>query len=163
MVTSEERGRRGPQEENGAGLPAFAVQLRRVNGEINRTMHAFAPEHGLHATDVQALSVVLDAEGPVTPGLLRERLGLTSGAVSACLDRLERAGHIRRLRDDADRRVVRIEYAAGARAAARTHFRPLAEATERAHGRFSEDELAVVLRYLTTLNEELAEVRTEPR
>lgn len=113
-------------------LHAFAVRLRRMNGEINRLVHGFAADHGLHATDVQALAAILDADEPMTPKRLREHLGLTSGAVTACVDRLERAGHIRRVRESADRRVVHLYYAADARSAARTYFRPLAEATEAA-------------------------------
>ncbi|MEU9392779.1 MarR family winged helix-turn-helix transcriptional regulator [Streptomyces sp. NPDC048324] len=141
-------------------LHALAVQLRRMNGEINRLAHGFAGEQGLHATDVQALAAILDAEEPMTPGRLREHLGLTSGAVTACVDRLERAGHIRRVRESADRRVVHLYYAADGRAAARTYFRPLAQAAEAACGKFSEGELSVVLRFLAAMNEELAPLRS---
>lgn len=35
-----------------------------MNGEINRLVHAFAGDHGLHATDVQAPAAILDAEVP---------------------------------------------------------------------------------------------------
>ncbi|MEU0060957.1 MarR family winged helix-turn-helix transcriptional regulator [Streptomyces sp. NPDC006334] len=144
-------------------LQAFAVRLRRMNGEINRLVHGFAGDHGLHATDVQALAAILDSEEPMTPKRLREHLGLTSGAVTACVDRLERAGHIRRVRESADRRVVHLHYAADARSAARTYFRPLAQATEAARTRFTEDELSVVLRFLTAMSEELAEVAPPSR
>ncbi|MFI8371529.1 MarR family winged helix-turn-helix transcriptional regulator [Streptomyces sp. NPDC085466] len=145
------------------GLQRFAVALRRTLGEVNRVAHGFAADQRLHPTDVQALSFVLDHDGPVTPGLLRTHLGLSSGAVTACLDRLEKAGHIRRTRESADRRVVHVEYADGARAAARDHFRPLAEATEKARERFDEAELATVLRFLDALNEELADLPVPPR
>ncbi|MFJ6725163.1 MarR family winged helix-turn-helix transcriptional regulator [Streptomyces sp. NPDC091281] len=139
-------------------LYAFAVRLRRMNGEINRLVHGFAGDHGLHATDVQALGAILDADELMTPTRLREHLGLTSGAVTACVDRLERAGHIRRVRESADRRVVHLHYADEARAAARGYFRPLAEATRNARSRFTEDELGVVLRFLTAMNDELSEI-----
>ncbi len=132
-------------------------------GEMNRLVHGFAQEQKLHPTDVHALSYVLDSPGATTPGLLREHLGLTSGAVTACLDRLEKAGHIRRSRAEDDRRVVHIDYVEGARSVARAYFMPLAEAADRASGRFSEDELAVVLRYLDALNDELGELRVPPR
>ncbi|MFR0354751.1 MarR family winged helix-turn-helix transcriptional regulator [Streptomyces sediminimaris] len=144
----------------GAGLHALAVQLRRMNGEINRLVHGFAGDQGLHATDVQALAAILDAEEPMTPKRLREHLGLTSGAVTACIDRLERAGHIRRVRENADRRVVHLYYAADARAAARTYFRPLAKAADAARSRFTEEELSVVLRFLAAMNDELAPLRS---
>ena len=109
----------------------------------------------LHATDVQALAAILDADVPMTPKRLREHLGLTSGAVTACVDRLERAGHVRRVRESADRRVVHLYYAADARGTARSYFRPLAVATEAALSRFTAEELAVVLRFLAAMNEEL--------
>ncbi|MET7289358.1 helix-turn-helix domain-containing protein [Streptomyces sp. NPDC005573] len=142
-----------------AELGSFATQLRRMNGEINRLVQAYAGDQGLHPTDVQALAAILDADEPMTPGRLREHLGLTSGAVTACVDRLERAGHIRRVRESADRRVVHLHYDEGARAAARTHFRPLAEATEAALARFDGADRAVALRFLTAMNEELSRIR----
>ncbi|MEV3873329.1 helix-turn-helix domain-containing protein [Streptomyces sp. NPDC049906] len=141
---------------------ALAVSLRRVNGEIDRLTHAFASAHGLHPTDVSALAMVLDADQPVTPGMLGARLGLTSGAVTACLGRLERAGHIRRTRDEVDRRVVRVVYVDEARLAARAFFRPLAVAGERARVRFEDAELAVVLRFLDAFSEELARLDEPP-
>ncbi|GHD85993.1 MarR family winged helix-turn-helix transcriptional regulator [Streptomyces naganishii] len=143
-------------ERAAAGLQAFALQLRRMNGEINRLVQGFAGDQGLHPTDVQALAAILDAEEPMTPSRLGAHLGLTSGAVTACVDRLERAGHIRRVRESADRRVVHLHYAAEARSAARTYFRPLARATEAARSRFTDEELSVVLRFLTAMNEELS-------
>ncbi|MEU3253778.1 MarR family transcriptional regulator [Streptomyces sp. NPDC006997] len=146
-----------------ADLQSFAVQLRRLNGEINRLVQGFAGDQGLHPTDVHALAAILDADEPMTPGRLREHLGLTSGAVTACVDRLERAGHIRRVRESADRRVVHLHYAADARPAARAYFRPLAAATQAATGRFTAEELAVALRFLAGLNDELASVRPHGR
>lgn len=143
-------------------LPAFAVQLRRMHGEVGRVIQQYAARQNLHATDVQALAAILDAPEPMTPTRLRALLGLTSGAVTACIDRLERAGQVRRVREDTDRRVVHLHYAADARAAARTHFRPLADALIRSGADFDEHELTVVLRFLTALNDALAEVPGAP-
>jgi DNA-binding MarR family transcriptional regulator len=134
-----------------------------MNGEIGRLAHGFAAQQGLHPTDIQALAAILDSDTPLTPGRLREHLGLTSGAVTACLDRLENAGHIRRSRDSRDRRVVHLHYEASARLAARSHFLPLAAATEAVRSRFAPEELSLVLRFLTELNEELGEVQPPRR
>lgn len=112
-MDSADDPRDGSNADAAAGvseLQAVAVELRRMNSEVNRLIHAFAHAQGLHATDVHALGAILDAETPLTPGRLREHLGLTSGAVTACLDRLERSGHIRRARESADRRVVHLYY-----------------------------------------------------
>ncbi|WP_326701224.1 MarR family transcriptional regulator [Streptomyces sp. NBC_01754] len=140
-------------------LQALAVQLRRMNGEINRLVHSFAHAQGLHATDVQALAAILDADAPLTPGRLRDHLGLTSGAVTACLDRLERSGHVRRSRDSADRRVVHLHYEPTAKSVARSFFMPLAEAAATAQALTEPGEMAAALRFVTRMNEALT--RTE--
>ncbi|NEB77430.1 winged helix-turn-helix transcriptional regulator [Streptomyces sp. SID14478] len=165
MASAEETAGQSPTEAttDATDLQAFAVQLRRLNSEINRLVHDFAAAQGLHATDVQALAAILDADSPLTPGRLREHLGLTSGAVTACLDRLERAGHIRRSRESTDRRVVHLHYEAGARATARASFRPLADAAASAMDRFSADELAAALRFLAAMNAELGTLRSAAR
>ncbi|MFD4728040.1 MarR family winged helix-turn-helix transcriptional regulator [Streptomyces seoulensis] len=152
-----------PEERPPSDLQGYAVLLRTLNSEINRIAHTFAHAHGLHATDVHALAAIMDASAvdgePMTPSRLRERLNLTSGAVSACLDRLERAGHITRARDSADRRVVHLHYNPGARALARQYFSPLARGTEAARGRFTPEQLETVAEFLGALNRELAAER----
>ena len=147
------------------GLQSFAVLLRRMNSEFNRIAQEFAQVQGLHLTDMQALIAILDADpeaGPMTPGLLRRQLNLTSGAVTACLDRLERAGHIHRVRAADDRRVVHLHCAEPAKAVARDYFRPLAHSTDAARSRFSPEELDVVVRFLRELNAELVLLRSGP-
>ncbi|MGY0491046.1 MarR family winged helix-turn-helix transcriptional regulator [Streptomyces sp. WG-D5] len=141
-------------------LRRLAVELRRLNGELTRVVHGFATGQDLHPTDVQALAVVLDSTEPVTPSVLRRRLGLTSGAVSACVDRLERAGHLRRVRESSDRRVVHLQYVSGAQVRARKYFGPLAEAADRVRADFSPEELDVVVRFLGSLNKELTAVES---
>ncbi|MFG2332809.1 MarR family winged helix-turn-helix transcriptional regulator [Streptomyces sp. NPDC048604] len=160
--TNEEETTSPPRRVTG-DLRGFAVALRRTHGEMSRLVHGFALAHGLHPTDVQALGIILDNPQPLTPGRLREQLGLSSGAVTACLDRLEKAGHIRRSRESKDRRVVHVHYVESARAVARQYFLPLAEATGRAREQFDDQELATAMRFLTALNEELAALRTPER
>ncbi|MGW2964900.1 MarR family winged helix-turn-helix transcriptional regulator [Streptomyces sp. NPDC001220] len=147
----------------GDGLQAYAVLLRTLNSEFNRIAHTFAHAHDLHATDVHALAAIMDAAAldgrPMTPSRLGERLNLTSGAVTACLDRLERGGHIGRTRDRADRRVVHLVYKPGARALARQYFSPLARSTETAMRQFTSEQLATVADFLRALNRELAAER----
>lgn len=64
---------------------------------------------GINVTDFNCLAV-LDKEGPLTPHDLSVRLGLTrGGAITAVVDRLQRAGYVRRGRDVADRRRVLVE------------------------------------------------------
>ncbi|WP_101788604.1 MarR family winged helix-turn-helix transcriptional regulator [Nonomuraea indica] len=143
-------------------LRSFAVKLRRMTAEYNRIAHEFAADHGLHNTDVQALIMILDAPSPITPGRLREELNLTSGAITACLDRLERAGHIRRVRDVHDRRVVHVHYLDAAKDVAAAFFRPLARSTDHVLRRFSPEELRTVAAFLDAVNDELGVLRATP-
>lgn len=67
---------------------------------------AVARHGGLNSTDMQTVSLLM-SQGPATPGELAERTGLTAGgSITAVIDRLERAGYVRRERDAVDRRRV---------------------------------------------------------
>lgn len=70
-------------------------------------MDAIAAAQGVHPTDLIAASYLNEA-GPVTAGRLAEITGLTTGAMTACIDRLERAGFAKRDADSQDRRKVII-------------------------------------------------------
>ncbi|WP_219459856.1 MarR family winged helix-turn-helix transcriptional regulator [Nonomuraea rhizosphaerae] len=149
-------------DEGDVDLRSMAVRLRRMTAEFNRIAHEFANEQRLHTTDVQTLIMIFDAPSPITPGKLREELNLTSGAVTACLDRLERAGHIRRVRDAHDRRVVHLHYREAAQELAGAFFRPLARSTDSVLRRFGPDELRAVATFLDAMNEELGMLRSAP-
>ena len=67
---------------------------------------AVARTGGLNSTDLQAVSLLM-SQGPATPGELAERTGLSAGgAITAGIDRLEKAGYVSRQRDQTDRRRV---------------------------------------------------------
>ena len=67
---------------------------------------AVARTGGLNSTDLQAVGLLM-SQGPATPGELAERTGLSAGgAITAVIDRLEKAGYVSRQRDQADRRRV---------------------------------------------------------
>ncbi|MER6400337.1 MarR family winged helix-turn-helix transcriptional regulator [Kitasatospora sp. NPDC001603] len=146
--------------------PALGRLLQALASEMNLLGHGFAAASGLHATDVQALLAVMRAEpgrGGTTPGRLGEELALSSGAVTAVLDRLERAGHIRRTRDAADRRQVLVHYLPGAGRMAAEWFAPVARRTEAVRGEFTPAELAAVARFLGRMTTELEDLRHSRR
>ncbi|MDY0812658.1 MarR family transcriptional regulator [Kitasatospora purpeofusca] len=70
--------------------------------------HASAKACDLGATDLYALNV-LELCGPMTPGELGARTGLTTGPTTRLVDRLEAAGYVRRAPSPDDRRKVIIE------------------------------------------------------
>ena len=133
------------------------IQLLVVEG--TKVAEAFAALHGLHHTDVEALTRVLVAEergAPMTAGALATELGLTSGAITGVVDRLERAGHMTRERDDRDRRKVLLHYSAGGRALAEEFFVPLGERGDAAMNQFTPEELEVARRYLVVTVADMA-------
>jgi DNA-binding MarR family transcriptional regulator len=74
---------------------------------------ALAERLRMNVTDLRSLQLVLDEPG-MTPGLIAERSGLTTGAVTGVLDRLERAGYVRRTSDPLDRRRQVVQPTAAA-------------------------------------------------
>jgi DNA-binding MarR family transcriptional regulator len=84
------------------------VIFRRYLDAVGLHGLAAAEAAGLHASEWYALSL-LDLAGPLTSGELSARTGLTTGATTRLIDRLERAGYVRRAADPADRRKVVVE------------------------------------------------------
>ncbi|MFF9622230.1 MarR family winged helix-turn-helix transcriptional regulator [Streptomyces griseosporeus] len=89
--------------------------LAELGGVSRRYMASYAlfnqavADHlGLHPTDLQCLNLLTLEAGPVTTGRIAELTGLTTGSATRLVDRLERAGYVRRERDAADRRKVLV-------------------------------------------------------
>jgi DNA-binding MarR family transcriptional regulator len=84
--------------------------LGREGSTLAVLRHArIAEQMGLSATDHKALDLASRAEGPLTAGRIAQLTGLSTGAVTGVIDRLERAGFVRRVRDTQDRRKVLVE------------------------------------------------------
>ena len=97
----------------------------------------------------------MSAEGngtPLTAGQLRHHLGLSSGGTSLVIDRLEAAGHIRRVRDHpTDNRIVHLRYTDQGRA---TGIAFLGSLGDRAHAildQFSLGELEIIQRFIAAM------------
>jgi DNA-binding MarR family transcriptional regulator len=90
-----------------ATRPDGADLGRDLSDAVVMFHEAIAQRLGLTAADHKALGI-LAREGPFTAGKLADRIGLTPGAVTGLVDRLERAGLVHRRRDATDRRRVHI-------------------------------------------------------
>ncbi len=95
----------------------MAAALQRFGLERDRLRAGLASQGGISPADLDTLEH-LEADGPLTQRQLGERLSLTSGAVTMLVDRLERAGWVRRRPHPTDRRYVLVELSEAA--AART-------------------------------------------
>jgi DNA-binding MarR family transcriptional regulator len=97
---------------------------------------------GTNLTDLRCLGAVY-REGPATAGRLAQVAGITAGAVTAALDRLERLGYVRRVRDTVDRRQVHVELTDEANRLFEEIWGPLAEESQAALYRLTNRELAL--------------------
>jgi DNA-binding MarR family transcriptional regulator len=139
-----------------ADAQELALLLRRLTVELDAVGERFADIHGLNRTDVRALVAIMDAARrgeALTAGGLGEAVDLRSASVTALVDRLERVGHVRRVRDPEDRRRVSLEMSEGAMAAGAEYFGGLQRDLVAAMSGFSDDELAVVHRFLTAMTD----------
>ena len=81
----------------------------RVSGNQDNAFDKLAAELlGVNETDLHCLNII-ENSGGLTAGQLADQSGLTNGAITGVLDRLERAGFARRVPDPTDRRRVKVE------------------------------------------------------
>jgi DNA-binding MarR family transcriptional regulator len=134
----------------------LALLLRQLTVELDAVGQRFAEQEGLGRTDVRALTSLMDATRsgrPMTAGTLGAAVDLSSASVTALVDRLERMGHVRRVRDEQDRRRVVVEVSDTAMDAGRQFFGGLQRDLVARMERYGPEELAVVRRWLTEMTE----------
>ena len=120
----------------------------RLNGQGQDAMDsAAAAFFGIHRTDLSLLDV-LQLGGRMTAGELAKRGNLSPGAVTAALDRLERAGYVRRVRDEVDRRRVFVEVTDEMLERAGQVYGPLAARAEELLGNLTDEQLRVMIAVL---------------
>lgn len=102
---------------------------------------------GIHRTDLRCMDI-LGMQAPLTAGELAEASGLTTGAVTAVIDRMELAGWVRRLRDYADRRKVLVEPTEKAFRESGAIWGPMGKDFEALLARYTTEELRLILDYL---------------
>jgi DNA-binding MarR family transcriptional regulator len=84
---------------------ALLEQLSEMGGLSALLSATIAARAGITPTDLESLDL-LRRHGPMTAGRLAELTGLTTGAITGMIDRLERRGYARREADPSDRRRV---------------------------------------------------------
>jgi DNA-binding MarR family transcriptional regulator len=124
-------------------LAEVAEELR-LSGVANDIADQVVADHlGLNRTDTRCLDIIERLEG-VSAGRLAREAGLSTGAVTTVIDRLERAGYARRVADPNDRRRVMVELTPGARQILRDLFAPLAEDTMRQLHGYTDEQVSLV-------------------
>lgn len=139
MVTSTER------------VPDSAAEsslLRRLQTAMSEAETALARRLGIGPTDLAAMTHLTFAPEPMGPRELSGRLGITPGATTELVDRLERAGHLERRRDTHDRRRVQLHPSTVTLDQVRRELGPLLVALDRVPAGLDEHDRAVVVAYL---------------
>jgi DNA-binding MarR family transcriptional regulator len=102
---------------------------------------------GLNRTDLRCLGILLRG-APASAGTLARATGLTRGAMTTVLDRLERAGYARRTPHPGDRRSVRVEATPAVLVRVEAIWGPIRDEGARLLARYSERQLHTLLRFL---------------
>lgn len=113
---------------------------------------ALAAKQGLSATETKGIEL-LERYGPLTAGDFGTRAGLAPASVTGLLDRLERKGFARRVKDPTDRRRVLVELDRSRLAQFAPHFVDFMTGMEKLYERFSLEELETILRFVREATE----------
>lgn len=121
--------------------------VRRMGAQSVIVSQTVAARFGLNTTDLECLDLI-QLEGSVSAGRLAAATGLTSGATTALIDRLERAGYVERIDDPADRRRVLVRIRKGAIDDIARVYVPMQKRMFALWSRYNEAELAVIEDFL---------------
>jgi DNA-binding MarR family transcriptional regulator len=126
--------------------------LRRVSVQGSFFGQTVAIRFGLSESDVETLESLIEL-GATTAGRLSELTGLTSGAVTRVIDRLEQAGYVRRVPDPADRRRVIVEVVPEKVAAIQSTLGRIGEAGAEEIGRYTDGQLELIGDFLSRMEQ----------
>ncbi|MBS1882922.1 MAG: MarR family transcriptional regulator [Actinobacteria bacterium] len=134
-------------------ISRLIAAFRDVGSQDGAFEEVAAARLGIGVGDLRCLNAIENAGG-LTAGELSRAVGVTSGAVTGAIDRLEAAGFARRAADPADRRRVRIEVTPEFRTRAAKIWGPVAAEWQRElAARFTAAELRTAIEFLELTTE----------
>ena len=133
---------RGP--DGGSTRAALMTALQEMSGASVLFSQAMANRLGMGASDLECLSLLFTG-GSMTAGELAEASGLSTGAITGVIDRLERTGHVTRQRDSTDRRLVHVVLRPESIMTIAPSFDPMEAAMKTLFDRYTDDELRLIL------------------
>jgi DNA-binding MarR family transcriptional regulator len=133
-------------------IQAIVVKLREMSTQTIMFHQTVADVLGLHITDHKCLDII-HRYGAMPAGRLGELTGLTTGAVTGIIDRLEEAGYVRRTNDLKDRRRTIVAPTGNKKLEKKIEgiFIPLHERMHKLLSSYSDIELAFLLDVMTEL------------
>ena len=149
-----------PQSTRKQLVVALIEQARRSSTRAVLLHAVIAERLGLNPSDHKCADLLLSETGVCTPGRMAELTGLSTGAITGVLDRLERAGFVAREPDPRDRRRTLVRLTPERMPNMERIFAPLANGMERVCNRYSTEQLALVLKFMGEA-EQMAAVAAE--
>jgi DNA-binding MarR family transcriptional regulator len=142
-----------PRKPKNKLIDELISEFRTAGNQDNAFDNLAAERLGVNRTDLHSLNTIENAGG-LTAGELAKETGLTTGAVTGVIDRLERAGYARRVPDPEDRRRVKVEVTSKFYARADKLWGPLkADWESTLNGRFTAEDLQRVIEFLHATTE----------
>ena len=134
-------------------MTALFLEFRQMSTGAIMFHQAIADRLGLHPTDHKCADLII-RNGAMTSGRLAELTGLTTGAITGVVDRLESRGLARRAADPQDRRRVIVEIVKNDAVECRMRdlFQGISDGTRALLDGYSDAELALILDFVRRSN-----------
>lgn len=152
-IKESREGALSPQER-------LTEALRASQGASDIFDEALSQFLGINRTDGRCMDII-DRYGRVTAGQLAAESGLTTGAVTVVIDRLESAGYVQRFRDPDDRRKVWIETTDATKAIIARIFGHYGSLGRQVLADFTDDQVTAIVRFLegsSLIQRDMAEI-----
>lgn len=142
-------------------LDSLEEQTRELSTRTVIFHHLIGERLGLNPTDHKCLDVMIRNRTQMTASQIAEETGLSTGAITGVVDRLEKAGYVRRKRDQNDRRLVFINVLMDkAMVKISPIFDPIKQASRSLYSKYNDDELALILDFITNCNKMTQQITT---
>jgi len=129
-------------------IAAVMTEGRRMGTRTVVFHAAIADRLGLNPSDHKCADLICNETGPITAGRLAEITGLSTGAITGVVDRLERAGFVARVPDPEDRRRVVIKGTEGRAPDMRHMFLPMMEGMASLCDTYTNEELGLIAGFM---------------
>ena len=133
-------------------MEALNRAMRAVSGQGVLYSQAMAERLGINSTDLECLDVIL-MRGPVTAGELARASGLTTGAITGVVDRLQAAGFATRDEDPTDRRKVLVRVLPAVERRVAPISKPMEQGVLALLSTYGDKDLALILDFLARAHE----------
>ena len=134
--------------------------MRKTSSQGAMFAKIVAERAGISSADMECIDFV-NVEGRMTAGRLAELSGLTTGAITGVVDRLEKVGLVRRERDESDRRKVFIVPVKERMMEVGQSYELVKRAVAKQWEAYTDAELKFLLRYATEAYQSMLEATTE--